>query len=225
MNYKTTKIEIPKTGNLLLWVSGGLDSALGLYTIAKHIKQNKLKNKIVVATWKRDAGDNPKKGKPAKDWNVTHAKKVMTWVEKELKLTKTQKFQHIIIDTPPKDGLRIDNDQWQKVFDDNKKKYKLKECYGFVTKNPARPVMIEHDLFTDDRPAYRDGAKRYHPEKPFQNHDKAWVARCFESEGLMKGLFPLTRSCEGQADKTKNFTKPCKKCWWCREKYWAFKQY
>ena len=85
--------------------------------------------------------------------------------------------------------------------------------------------MIEHDLFTDDRPAYRDGAKRYHPEKPFQNHDKAWVARCFESEGLMKGLFPLTRSCEGQADKTKNFTKPCKKCWWCREKYWAFKQY
>ncbi len=46
MNYKTTKIEIPKTGNLLLWVSGGLDSALGLYTIAKHIKQNKLKNKI-----------------------------------------------------------------------------------------------------------------------------------------------------------------------------------
>ena len=225
MFYKNTEIELPKTGNILLWVSGGLDSALGLYVVTKHIKENKLKNKIVVATWKRDSDDNPKKGKPAKDWNITHAKKVMTWVEKKLKLTKTQKFKHIIVPTPPKDGLRIDASHWQQVFDDNKIEYKLKETFGFVTKNPARPVMKEHGLYTDDRPAYRDGTKRKHNSKPWQNYDKQWIARQFKAEGLMKGLYPLTRSCEGQADKTQNFTKPCKKCWWCREKYWAFTKY
>ena len=41
MIYKNTEIELPKTGNILLWVSGGLDSALGLYVVAKHIKENK----------------------------------------------------------------------------------------------------------------------------------------------------------------------------------------
>ena len=224
MNYKAIKIDLPKTGNLLLWVSGGLDSAAGLYIIAKHIKENKLKNKIVVATWKRDTDDNPKKGKPAKDWNVTHAKKVIAWVEKELKLTKPQKFEHIIVPTPPKTGLKIGDDQWEKVFKDNQKKYKLKNNFGFVTKNPTRSVMTELDMM-DDRPVYRDGTKRRHNDKPFQNYDKTFIAGIFETEGLMKGLFPLTRSCEGQAEHTKNFTKACEKCWWCKEKHWAFKQY
>ena len=226
MIYKNVQIDLPKTGNMLLWVSGGLDSALGLYVIAKHIKENKLKNKIVIATWKRDQNDNPGYQKQAaKDWNVTHAKKIMAWVEKELKLTKTQKFQHIVVPTPPKVGLRILDEEWQKVYDNNKTKYKLKENIGFVTKNPARPVMQEHNMYTDERPKYRDGTHRKHNSKPFANHDKQFIARCFESEGLMKGLFPLTRSCEGQADKTKKFTKPCKKCWWCKEKFWAFKKY
>jgi len=223
MNYKAIKIDLPKTGNLLLWVSGGLDSAAGLYIIAKHIKENKLKPKIVVATWKRDADDNPKKGKPAKDWNVTHAEKVIAWVEKELKLSKTC-ITHIVVPTPPKTGLKIGDDQWEKVFKDNKKKYNLKNNFGFVTKNPTRSVMTELDMM-DDRPVYRDGAKRRHNDMPFQNYDKTFIAGIFETEGLMKGLYPLTRSCEGQADVTKNFTKPCEKCWWCKEKHWAFKQY
>ena len=226
MLYKNVQIDLPKTGAVLLWVSGGLDSALGLYVIARHIKQNKLKTKIVIATWKRDANDNPEHWqKKAKDWNVTHTKKIMAWIEKDLKLTKTQKFKHIIVPTPPKVGLRIPDEDWQKVFDDNKTKYKLKDTIGFVTKNPSRSVMKEHGMYTDERPKYRDGHHRKHNSKPWQNYDKSFIARCFEAEGLMKGLYPLTRSCEGQADKTSNFTKPCKKCWWCKEKKWAFKKY
>jgi len=225
MNYKNIDIELPKTGNILLWVSGGLDSALGLYIISKHIKENKLKPKIVVATWQRDKNDNPgKKKQVAKDWNVTHAKKVIAWVEKELKLAKTC-ITHVVVPTPPKTGLKIDEKHWVAVFDDNKKKHKLKSMFGFVTKNPSRPVMKEHGMYTDERPKYRDGTHRKQSHSPFQNMDKQFIARGFEREGLMKGLYPLTRSCEGQADVTKNFTKPCKKCWWCKEKFWAFNQY
>jgi len=227
MRYKTIEIELPKTGNILLWVSGGLDSAAGLYLIAKHIKENKLKTKIIVATWKRDQNDNPRRyqNKLPKDWNVTHAKKVMAWVEKKLKLTKTQKFQHIIVNTPVRTGPRIPGEEWLKIYNEYEKEYKLKDTFGFVTKNPARSIMIENDMWTKDRPTYRDSAKRHHNSKPFQNYDKKFIFRIFEEEGLMKGLYPLTRSCEGQADVTKDFTKPCKKCWWCKEKKWAFNQY
>ena len=174
MHYKTIEIELPKTGNILLWVSGGLDSAAGLYLIAKHIKENKLKNKIVVATWKRDQNDNPKshRNKLPKDWNVVHAKKVMAWVEKKLKLTKTQKFQHIIVNTPIRTGPRIPGEEWLKVYNENEKEYKLKDTFGFVTKNPARPIMLENGMVTRDRPVYRDSAKPRHNSKPFQNYDK-----------------------------------------------------
>tara|TARA_B100000809_G_C15087810_1_gene512084 strand:- start:635 stop:1318 length:684 start_codon:yes stop_codon:yes gene_type:complete len=227
MHYKTIEIELPKTGNILLWVSGGLDSAAGLYLIAKHIKENKLKTKIIVATWKRDQNDNPRRyqNKLPKDWNVTHAKKVMAWVEKKLKLTKTQKFKHIIVNTPVRTGPRIPGEEWLKVYNEYEKEYKLKDTFGFVTKNPARSIMIENNMWTKDRPTYRDSAKRHHNSKPFQNYDKKFIFRIFEEEGLMKGLYPLTRSCEGQADVTKDFTKPCKKCWWCKEKKWAFTKY
>ena len=227
MRYKTIEIELPKTGNILLWVSGGLDSAAGLYLIAKHIKENKLKTKIIVATWKRDQNDNPRRyqNKLPKDWNVTHAKKVMAWVEKKLKLTKTQKFQHIIVNTPVRTGPRIPGEEWLKIYNEYEKEYKLKDTFGFVTKNPAKSVMIENDMWTRDRPTYRDSAKRHHNSKPFQNYDKKFIFRIFEEEGLMKNLYPLTRSCEGQADVTKDFTKPCKKCWWCKEKKWAFNRY
>jgi len=223
MNYKNIDIELPKTGNILLWVSGGLDSALGLYLVARHIKENKLKPKIVVATWQRDENDNPgKKKQAAKDWNVTHAEKVIAWVEKELKLAKTC-ITHIVIPTPPKTGLKIEEQHWVAVFDDNKKKHKLKSMFGFVTKNPARPIMKENKMW-DDRPVYRDGARRADNSQPFRNYDKSFIAQCFESENL-GALSKLTRSCEGQADVTKNFTKPCEECWWCLEKHWAFKQY
>ena len=227
MHYKTIEIELPKTGNILLWVSGGLDSAAGLYLIAKHIKENKLKTKIIVATWKRDQNDNPKDhhNKLPKDWNVVHAKKVMAWVEKKLKLIKTQKFKHIIVNTPIRTGPRIPGEEWLKVYNEYEKEYKLKDTFGFVTKNPARSIMKANSMLERDRPAYRDNHKPRHNSKPFQNYDKKFIFRIFEEQGLMKGLYPLTRSCEGQADVTKDFTKPCKKCWWCKEKKWAFTKY
>tara|TARA_B100000809_G_scaffold264388_1_gene320082 strand:- start:1722 stop:2405 length:684 start_codon:yes stop_codon:yes gene_type:complete len=227
MRYKTIDIELPKTGNILLWVSGGLDSAAGLYLIARHIKENKLKNRIVVATWQRDSDDNPgEKKQIAKDWNVKHAEKVIAKVKTLLKIPKNSKLisDHIIIPTPPKTGLRIDESEWQKVYYRHEKRMKLKDTFGFVTKNPTRSIMQENDMW-EDRPAYRDGVKRQHNSKPFQNYDKRFIAKIFEDEGLMKTLYPVTRSCEGQADKTQNFTKPCKKCWWCKEKKWAFTKY
>ena len=66
-------------------------------------------------------------------------------------------------------------------------------------------------------------------DKPFycrlEYLDKRFVAEMYEQFNLMDNLFPITASCVEYADKTDYFTKPCKKCWWCREKKWAFGAY
>lgn len=60
---------------------------------------------------------------------------------------------------------------------------------------------------------------------PFEYVDKRWIAKMYEKFNLMSNLFPITASCVEYADKTNFFTKPCKECWWCKEKVWAFGMY
>ena len=60
---------------------------------------------------------------------------------------------------------------------------------------------------------------------PFKNVDKRFTAQVYEDEFLLETLFPLTRSCLGSAEVTDYHEKPCKMCYWCEEKYWAFGQY
>lgn len=53
---------------------------------------------------------------------------------------------------------------------------------------------------------------------PWQNVDKKFIAAQYEKLGL-KELSELTNSC---IISTK---QPCKTCWWCKERYWAFGSY
>jgi hypothetical protein len=56
----------------------------------------------------------------------------------------------------------------------------------------------------------------------FGNVDKKFVADIYRQEGLMETLYPLTRSCVGSARYTQFFEKECHDCFWCYEKKWAF---
>ena len=60
---------------------------------------------------------------------------------------------------------------------------------------------------------------------PFINVDKKFIADLYNQFDLMSSLFPLTKSCIGFAKETEFFTKPCKTCFWCHEKKWAFNTY
>ena len=62
----------------------------------------------------------------------------------------------------------------------------------------------------------------YNVYQPYINVNKRFVAGVFKEEGLMKDLFPITRSCVGSGKETKDFTAWCWKCFWCYEKAWAF---
>ena len=100
------------------------------------------------------------------------------------------------------------------------------------TANPLKEEGSEFDL-QFKRETKRDKAiepkpvffPRYPFYVPLENVDKRFVADMYKQNGLMEELFPLTASCVEYGDRTNYFSEPCKKCWWCREKKWAFGMY
>lgn len=102
------------------------------------------------------------------------------------------------------------------------------------TANPPEDIALKHDLL-QQRETRRDvhGNDRipYHENHghpfycPMEYLDKRFVAEQYHKFDLMDELFPITASCVEYANKTDYFTKPCKECWWCKEKKWAFDMY
>ena len=56
--------------------------------------------------------------------------------------------------------------------------------------------------------------------RPYVNVDKRFFAHQYKKFGLMGEYYNLTVSCTSEPN-----ISPCKKCKWCREKYWAFGSY
>ena len=89
--------------------------------------------------------------------------------------------------------------------------------------------MIDGKLFYYDTHKYEI--------RPFRNMNKKEVAGLVKELGLDKTLFPVTETCETEIFVYKNMTRdfnlsytkpgaePCKRCWPCREKYWAYGYY
>ena len=60
--------------------------------------------------------------------------------------------------------------------------------------------------------------------KPFVNVNKKFLAGLYEQENIMD-LHNITESCTGFPKDTNWFTEPCKRCFWCYERKWAFGSY
>ena len=102
------------------------------------------------------------------------------------------------------------------------------------TANPEKEEAETHNLmYKREERRDRDNHSRsvFHENHskpfycPFEYVDKRFVAEMYDRYSLMDELFPITASCVEYANKTDNFSKPCKECWWCREKKWAFGYY
>lgn len=59
-------------------------------------------------------------------------------------------------------------------------------------------------------------------QKPLINVDKKAVFELYRDLGVLDELFPLTRSCEAH---TTDFSQHCEQCWFCKERFWAFNRY
>jgi hypothetical protein len=100
--------------------------------------------------------------------------------------------------------------------------YHKLDCFinGF-TRNPdeyigegsdnSRNQQLEKEVTT------KNGITMY---RPLADLNKKGIAKLYKEYNLLKTLFPLTISCEA-----KQPPRPCKECWWCKERHWAFGEY
>ena len=219
--------------SLYLCVSGGSDSALGLYTIAKYITENKLNTKVTVVT--------AVEPQPHYCRNDKNAKKVLSVIQDIFPTFKVDK--HIIHFLEGynrrKDGMPQEFPKYKMVkqwHNDNWKKGDYDLGISFVSSFPRVEDMNEPlykkslTIGPEDRsytgkrndkirPGHRRGGAWW---EPFLNLTKEDLADLYSKYDLMYNLFPYTASCTGDSKHTNNFTKPCQKCFWCLEKYWAF---
>ena len=94
----------------------------------------------------------------------------------------------------------------------------LFENYGIETilfGTTANPIDVEDLIEGRDETRENINLKDNRYRVPLNSIDKRFVADYYKQTSFLKRAFPLTISCIEKIG-------PCKKCWWCREKKWAF---
>ena len=85
------------------------------------------------------------------------------------------------------------------------------------TREPESSVLKKNNMESMGRFPSEERWER----SPLSLHTKRDIADLYRKNNLMEDLFPVTISC---IDDRKDL-RPCKKCWWCKEKYDAFGMY
>ena len=218
--------EIPReTKNVLVKVSGGIDSAICLYLTCKYIKEH-TDNSINVYVLTHNDWKKP--------YQAKFATQVVSWMIDrfpDIKFMDHAKFQ---IDT----GMDyVEGQRLQKIdYMTNLKNNGVSIDVTIHGQNLAPPVDIQKTWIARDGdllvgPALDDNRNEiqdpWKPEwkmyRPIINLDKQQVAELYNMFDL-DDLFNLTRSCENpHPDRTNNFTTHCEDdCWWCYERKWGF---
>jgi len=182
-------------------MSGGVDSSLLAYCIAKHVIDNNIKvslHPMIII-------------EPSAPFQELFATKIIKIVEDLLNI----KFSKPVVY-----NLGVGENKIQKMRSIEKSLMDDKTVIASGTTQYPRdpefnvpggpedlrigvfPVLWEENIFT-----------------PFINLDKREIAEIYKKHDLMQTLLPHTRSCVFE---TNNFEQVCGECWWCKERAWAF---
>ena len=217
---QTANLKIPdgvRTIGVLM--SGGADSSLLCYLLAKQIKEQNL-DVIIHPISARFA---------VRPWSYDHAKQVVNFIASNLKCPKV--FGKHYYFNVPEDECKSDDEKKKHfthitgfLFTNNI----IDHLFSGKTKNPSQEVM---NNFNDQNPQLdrNDPTEKDIYKAPVETVawamvDKRLIVDQYKKYNLINSLLPLTRSCEGDAFITENFTKECGECWWCEEREWALKQ-
>jgi hypothetical protein len=203
-------------------LSGGCDSALVMFMTCREL----------IARDKLDVVIHPITGvhnkRPTNIWNAEEI------VELFREMFPAVEIGEHFVDYYDKDHEKDKTNQHLKHETRLREEGKIEVLFHGRTANPDKDEAEKHNLLYK-REERRD--KHGNEREPFHEHhdkpfycpmefvDKRFVADIYRSFGLMENLFPLTASCVAYGEETDYFTKPCKECWWCREKKWAFGMY
>lgn len=212
-------------------LSGGVDSAFLMFATLKKISEKNLDVEVIPITGVDTT-------RPTNEWNAREIMDLFAEMFPDVNIGEHQ-FNYYTRDRYDKKWKhrfheRIEN----KLFLDGT----IDVLFHGVTQNPGEEVMKEFGFY-DNREVKRDDNQRNlitaESRKPLEKIDvptflwyapfafvtKQFIAEEYKKHGLLDELFPITASCVGYKEDTNFFTEPCKKCWWCKEKYWAFGSY
>ena len=197
-----------------IWLSGGADSSLLCYLLAKHIKDNNLPYKLQPVTIPKRPTD-------------THYANVLEFVKKELDCADL--FCTPIV-------YHTDNGSYETSFEelnlDNISQGKYNWIYTGINQTPPPNTINEYAselervrsndslkmLFINAIVEHEGTYYEFGEIRPFFNVDKRYLATLYHQEELFETLFPLTNSCS-QLDLVDDH---CGECWFCKERIWGF---
>lgn len=211
-------------GTIAISLSGGLDSTALLFLIGKYITDLKLENKIklkpVHSVSKQLSNSLAITQKIVDDFT----KRYHNVITDDLEIFG---YDETIYKTSTKNAAH--NIFYNNLYKDNPD---LKSIITALTSLPERNIAESWGVeYFDERRVnkvrdvhviYEQGAYAY---KPFINNNKKLISSLHKFLNLNVEYIKETWSCTFYSNRTKNFTEPCKKCYHCLEKYWAFGQY
>ena len=207
--------------NIGYMVSGGLDSALGLFLLAKELKENNLKININPITYILDP-----EYKPSQE---NYLKNVIPEVRKLSGYDFILDPQLVFLSKDDSRPVKKD----EKMRRTNEKfiaTRHLSALYISDTLNPPEEVRSLWDN-DDNRSSWRDAALpsvEIHGTiafvKPIVKLTKHDVIKLYKELDLLDSLASLTISCDETINGIEfhNRSFPCGECWWCRERRWGF---
>lgn len=217
-------LDIPEEGNVAAFMSGGADSSLMCYLLAKTIQDRGLKTKIYPNTCEF----------LHRPYNLRCAHEV---VQKVTELTGYNFEIHPCFIIPNHKGNFSDDDKivvmarYHRQF---AKSFQWKTIFNGLTANP--PLERVSDTSHAHRQTCRDDLEWRKKQEakpgltlPFLHVDKKVIGALYKKYNLIDTLLPLTRSCEAEREETDFFTKDCfevrprgEECWWCLERAYGF---
>jgi 7-cyano-7-deazaguanine synthase in queuosine biosynthesis len=209
--HKKITLNLPAfTNNIIVSMSGGSDSTLLTYLIAKHLKDSKIKKTITPLIFL-----------PKNHTNHFLNKKSDDILKQITKLTKFKFCKKIIKYLKHKFELSSNDFNSFKQTDfivlgaTKNPNVKFKDNENRDKKRDNEKYMIDND-----------GTKIDKKFIPLYHLNKKDIALIYKENNLLKTLLPYTYSCINEnQEQTNQYKKPCKKCWWCEEKNWAFGVY
>ena len=224
-NYKRIGIQL----------SSGTDSALVLFFLAKFITETESFDRIIFPWLGIETNNKLSK-------STIRSKEILELIKK---LYPKVNIQEVTIDYCTRVAPYEEPENKALYFFPMREKFKnnlqLDIFLGGVTCNPPDSIMKLYSVYKE-RPSYRDknnvdieirpenmGGKLDLESYPWMYNDKKFIASQYKKYNLMENLFPLTESCVIETEEVLNLIGasqfPCKKCFWCVEKYWAFGMY
>ena len=219
INFLIPKNAFLKENDTLgIWLSGGADSSLLCYLLAKHIKENNLNLKLQPVSVLKREGD------------TAHIN-VLNFIKQELDCEDL--FLDIIVHHP-KDKKEYD-ESFSSVRNSHIMQGKYNYIYSGINQCPDIEVYSNSWRMNPEVQNIRgsmitklkvlcgvielDGVDyEFGDIRPFVNLDKKQIADLYKEHNLLDRLFPLTNSCGGHGPANTH----CEQCWNCGERFWAF---